>query len=215
MPGEVALLIALHACAIAACAQSRDRIVSEWPEIATSGARLNNLLMGTGIRNTPHWFSLRLLLVASCCFQLACGTFSSVEGIVQEEGFVVRDAAPGARWVGDRLVVMVSEEDGQSLRVVTLSLPNADTLPENTPIEIADEDSGMPFVDVAWGDLDVQYRSDGARILSTIDTQFQQGVRGVLTLQRIDGVLHGTFEVVLRDRGFLEGSFWLESLPTR
>ena len=168
--------------------------------------------MRTGTQNIPG-FSLRLLLVASFAFQLACGTFSSVEGIVQEEGFVVRDASPGARWVGDRLVVMVSEEDGQTLRVVTLSLPEAGNLPVGTPIAISGEKSGQPFVDVAWGDLDVQHRSDGARILSTIDTQFQHGTEGFLTLQREETSLHGTFEVTLGDGGYLEGAFWLDRIP--
>lgn len=189
--------------------------VSLRPVIATTGMRLNNRMMRTGTWKTPYWFSLRLLLVAACVLQLACGTFSSVEGIVQEEGFVVRDASPGARWVGERLVVMVSEEDGQTLRVVTLSLPEADSLPTDTPIAISEEKSGQPFVDVAWGDLDVQVRSDGARILSTIDTKFQHGTEGILTLQREDGNLHGNFEVTLRDGGYLEGAFWLEQVPAR
>lgn len=197
------------------CARNRVVHVSLWPVIATTGTRLNNIVMKTGLWTHPHWFSAGLLLVASMCCQLACGTFSSVEGIVQEEGFIVRDASPGARWVGDRLVVMVSEEDGQTLRVVSLSLPNAESLPDNTPIDISVEDSGQPFVDVAWGELDVQRRSDGARILSTIDTKFRYGVQGALTLQRADGVLSGNFEVTLSDGGFLEGSFWLEQLPPK
>lgn len=140
---------------------------------------------------------------------VACNTPGFVDGVVQQEGFFVRDAAPAARWSKERLVVVLSEEDGETLRVVSLHLPDAEDLPFDTPIAL--EGVAGPYLEVAWGALEVFHRADGARILSTTDTRFDRAVSGDLVLRRVAGELEGSFSVRLVDGGFLEGGFLVDA----
>ena len=155
------------------------------------------------------WFAPRLFLAAALtCVATACGAPGQVEGVVERQGFWVHDTAPASRWSSDgRLVVMLSEDDGQTLRVVSLQLLRAQELPEGKPIQIGPKDSGLPYLDVAQGELEVSLRSDGARILSTKDTRYSRATRGTVEIRWLDGDLQGTFHVELDDGGYLDGSF--------
>lgn len=154
------------------------------------------------------WSPARLFAAAALLLtSVACSSPGFVEGVVEHEGFFVRDPGPVSRWASDRLVVVLSEQDGGTLRVVSLFLLDAAKLPEGEPIELGAKDSGLPYLDVSWGALDVTERSDGVRVLSTTDTEYAHAESGTIELAWLDGELQGTFHVALSDGGHLDGTF--------
>jgi hypothetical protein len=105
--------------------------------------------------------------------------------------------------------IVLNEEDGELLRVVTLEVSELDTLPLGKKVAFGD-DEGAPKVSVSQGDLVVIERSDGARIVSSENNTFYDVTSGTLTVYDRDELVNGEFTLEFADGGHLEGSF---SLP--
>lgn len=147
------------------------------------------------------------LAIAGLILASACGAPGMVEGVVWEKGFFVRDMQPAARFAKEQLLVVVSEEDGTELRVVSLYVPEELLAQRGEPLSLGPRGSGLPALKVAWGDLVTMDRSDGVRVLSTSDTRYAEATSGTVELVWEDGTLSGTFHATLEDGGYVDGSF--------
>lgn len=138
-----------------------------------------------------------------------------VEGVVDESAFLLRDNAPVARWSHDQeLMVVLSETDESALRVVTLHVPEVMDTEGVSSIRFLDTQPGAPRIDVAFGPLEVTYRSDGTRIVSTATPRFIAVQDGDLQVERVGEALLGEFRGQLVDGGWLTGSFVVD-LPAQ
>ena len=140
-----------------------------------------------------------------------CSAPALVQGVVASEDYVIMDNNPALRLIGNQMHVVLSEEDGETLRVLTLEVPDTSVVPLGETVELgAENDDGKPNVTVSQGVLVETFRSDGARILSSEANTFYEVQSGTLTIHDIDETVNGEFSVELADGGHLEGSF---SLP--
>jgi hypothetical protein len=150
-----------------------------------------------------------LAVAASALLASACASPGVVDGVVEEQDFSIRDDAPELRpQPDDGLIVVLSEEVGSTLRVVSLTLPDPSSL-DGTAAISARDDADIKL-SVAQGDLVEQVRSDGVRVLSTDNTRFTDVAEGQVTVEVVDGLLLGSLEAQLEDGGWLEGSFAAE-----
>jgi hypothetical protein len=155
-------------------------------------------------------------VAAAMCLTQACAVPAEVEGIVRGEEFVVRDPRPAAKATaaGRDAYLVLSQNDGETLRTVTVRLPNIASLPLEQDIAVGtgvDDDADAPFVQVAEGELEVTTRADGAEILSATDPTFAQSVTGTLRLTSKDGEIAGTFAIDLDDGGWLDATFVVDA----
>jgi hypothetical protein len=157
------------------------------------------------ISSTPVLLTFAALLVT------ACSPAGFVEGVVYDETYQIRDDRPAARESrADTILVVLSEEDGERFRAVTIEFPgykNAE-LGQATPIAVGGEDG--PIVRASNGELVVDMRRDGVRILSSKNDTFADIVSGHVILDSIDDVLAGSFEAKLESGGYIRGTFAIE-----
>ena len=148
--------------------------------------------------------SLLVLLLS-----VGCSAPAWVQGVVNDSDFAVTDAAPVSRvdTRNDEINVVISEEDADQLRLVTFTLCDASQLVVGKTYPIGTEEDGRTFLRVSQGDLDISYRSDGARIVSSVNNVFTGSVSGSVTIDSLDGVIAGTFSAELSDGGHVEGQF--------
>ena len=143
----------------------------------------------------------------------ACGAPGSVEGVVRSEAFSILDQEPAFRADGDdgRLVLTIKEETADRLSVVTLIVPEMAGVQVGDELEVAIRGQGDGYLTVSDGDLVVTERGDGARILSTENTEHADAVSGTLVFSSIGDPFAGDFEVDLNDGGNLRGTFMAEA----
>jgi hypothetical protein len=153
---------------------------------------------------TARFFASAVLVLA---LGTACSAPGFVEGVVEEEGFVIRDDSPEVRTQHEGNLVVLSQEDGATLRLVKVFLPPLEGLAIGEEITLGDREAGEPSVGVAQGDLEEMFRSDGVRVLNTSNTRSQNALEGTLTLHEEQGELFGTFHAELEGGGYLDGSF--------
>ena len=153
-----------------------------------------------------------LALVALAIGGVACGPATVVDGVVEDTDFAIMDDRPAYHYdtSDDWVLLSMAEEDGETLRVVSLVVPDAKAIVLDEPMPIGTEESGLASVDVSIGDLLVRERSDGARILSTTDNRRTESVSGTVTFTSVDPYV-GTFEAELEDGGHVGGSFVIET----
>ena len=151
----------------------------------------------------------QLAMVLGMALATGCSAPAIVQGIVASQDYVIQDNNPSLRLVGGQMHVVLNEEDGDLLRVVTLEVSNLDTLPLGEEVAFGD-DEDAPSVSVSQGDLVVIERADGARIVSSENNTFYDVTSGTLTVHDRDELVNGEFTLELADGGHLEGSF---SLP--
>jgi len=158
----------------------------------------------TGIANKKKMclLSLALSLLAST----GCGFDAYIEGIAYDNDFSVRDQNPAKRLTNTSgVTIIMSEEGNDQLRVVSLTI--GDHLLSESQVDLGPKDKNMPFITVAEGELVEMVRSDGVRVVNTLDPVFVDGGEGILDLERDEEDLFGTFEVNLKDGGHLDGTF--------
>ena len=147
---------------------------------------------------------LRLCTVALIAFTAACGPQTFVEIDTASEGsFTVADPAPTVRPYLDGAIVVLSEEQGEQLALVTIELPEINTLQEGEAVDI--EDAGIAMV-ASRGDLEVIEREDGTRVINSQDARRFSATSGTFTLDQ-RAPLAGSFVVELEDGGLLSGTF--------
>lgn len=154
---------------------------------------------------TQMWKALPVLALLTT----ACGTPGWVDGIVDDQPFEIRDNMPAAREASrGTMLVVLSQEDGETLRVTSIHIPRYADLELGAPVALAvDEDEG-PVLSVSEGDLEVTDRGDGARILSSTNNRITTATTGTLTLEALDDeIIAGRFEADLDGRGHVDGSF--------
>lgn len=152
--------------------------------------------------------AVAVLAVAS-----ACGAPATVEGVFASDTFRLESERPLAKPTGSGrdMVVVLSQVDGETLRTVTLHIPNIAERTLGEPIAVSEGGYGDDRVslEAAVGDLLVETRSDGAQIISSTNNVFAASTSGTFTLDArdADGTIAGSFSIDLDDGGFLEGSF--------
>lgn len=144
---------------------------------------------------------------------VACAPAGIVEGTVNDEEIVIQDEAPiyRADQGSDRLLLVISESTDETLRVVSVTIPDATLIDSETDMPLGTEDSGHPFVRLAQGELVVSYRSDGVRVLSTKDTEIIESRSGYLRFTSEAEPYAGSFSAVLETGDHLTGNFLIES----
>jgi hypothetical protein len=158
-----------------------------------------------GLCQKPPLFLAAALLAVLAS---ACGVPGLVEGIVEQQGFTIRDEQPQLRpQGGDAVILVLSQEVRDMLRVVSLHLPELAALPAGESAPIEGRDLGRVWLQVAQGTLQSEIRSDGVRVVSTHNARFVLATGGDVSLARVDGLLLGSFRAELEDGGWLEGSF--------
>jgi hypothetical protein len=138
-----------------------------------------------------------------------CSAPAFVQGVVASEDYVIQDNNPSMRVAAGEMHVVLNEEDGDQLRVLTLEVSDLDAYPLGEEVAFG-SDENAPAVTVSQGDLQVIERADGARIVSSENNVFHEVVSGTLTIHDRDELVNGEFTLELADGGHLEGSF---SLP--
>lgn len=142
---------------------------------------------------------------------VGCAVPAEVEGIVRGEQFQVRDPRPASKATsaGRDAYLVLSENDGATLRTVTVRLPDIATMPVGEDVSVGprENDQGLPHVEVSEGALVKETRGDGALILSAADPQFATSTGGTLRLDEKGEDLAGSFRVDLDEGGWLDGVF--------
>lgn len=137
-----------------------------------------------------------------------CSAPGLVEGVVFTEDFQIADPSPALRAAGDSFQIILSEEDGVSLRLVNLQVPEVSTVELGEKVELFPYGTdGQPTLRLSQGELDVTERSDGARILSSHSNRFAEITSGTLILYERGESYTGTFTAALEDGGYIDGSF--------
>jgi hypothetical protein len=146
---------------------------------------------------------ITILFAALTMLTAACGPQAFVEIDTRSEGtFTVADPAPAVRAMQDGVFVVLAEEQGDELALVTVEVADLADLVVGEPVDIAD--AGIA-IEASRGELEVIERSDGARIVNSRNPRSFPATGGVFTLDSLDP-LAGTFEVELED-GMLTGTF--------
>jgi hypothetical protein len=134
----------------------------------------------------------------------ACGPQAFVEVDTAAEGsFTVADPAPAVRALQAGVFVVLAEEQGDELALVTVEVTDLAALEVGQTVQIAE--AGIA-IEASRGDLEVIERSDGARIVNSQNTRSFPATGGVFTLDSVEP-LAGTFAVELKDGGMLSGTF--------
>ena len=135
-----------------------------------------------------------------------------VEGVALNEDYRVQDQAPATRVTSDeKLIIIIAEEDGVDLRVVTVTLPEFAAFPLGQEVVIGAKGSGAPYLKASVGELDDFTRNDGVHVLNSKNTRFSEALQGTLFLDEENGELIGSFSADMEDGGHLEGSFIVAS----
>ena len=142
------------------------------------------------------------LFAALAVLTAACGPQAMIDVQTSEGTFTVSDAAPSARAVGDGLFVLVAEEQGDELALVTIQFADLSLLTVGEPVDILEV--GVA-IEASRGDLEVIERNDGARIVNSQNTHYYPATAGTFTLDSLNP-LAGSFAVDL-ESGALSGSF--------
>lgn len=150
----------------------------------------------------------QLATVISIAVLTGCSAPAMVEGVVASQDYVIQDNNPSLRVAAGQMHIVLNEEDGDQLRVVTLEVSDIDALPLGEQVAFGNDDSA-PQATVSQGDLQVIERSDGARIVSSENNTFYDVTAGTLTIYDRDELINGEFTLELTDGGHLEGSFSL------
>lgn len=154
-----------------------------------------------------------LVALAALAVASACSAPATVEGVFASDAFRLESQDPLTKPTasGRDMVVVLSQADSETLRTVTMLLPQIAGLPLGETLDVGTGDFGddRPSLEVAQGDLLVETRSDGVDIISSTNNVFANATGGSFTLddRSADGTLAGSFSVDLDDGGFLEGSF--------
>jgi hypothetical protein len=141
---------------------------------------------------------------------IGCSAPASVNGVVRGDGFTLTCDNPLTKPVaaGRDRVVVLAEQDAETLRTVQLTFPSANSLPLNAPIVVGPDGGTQPSLDVMVGKLDVETRSDGVQIISSDNPTTSTSTRGTVTLTELDDAgAAGHFRVNLDDGGYVEGDF--------
>ena len=145
---------------------------------------------------------------------VGCAVPAEVEGIVRGEAFQVRDPRPASKATaaGRDAYLVLSENDGETLRTVTVRLPEIAAMPVGEDVDVGarENQDGLPHVEVAEGALVTEQRADGAEILSAADPRFATSVGGTIRLDEKGRDLVGSFHVLLDDGdvgGYVDGVF--------
>lgn len=152
-----------------------------------------------------------LAILAVSALSTACGAPGLVDGVVRASDFSIRDNEPAVRShpaLNDFHIVL-SEEENNTLKVVTVDVDDLTLLPVGEPIHLVSalsRDEG-PTMAVSTGDLVVTMRSDGVRMLSSENTIYADVTDGTLVLHEVSDRVIGSFTAELDDGGYLEGSF--------
>lgn len=148
-----------------------------------------------------------------CLVGVACGPAGVVEGTVNDKEIVIQDNAPIYRADSDsnRLLLVISESTEDILSVVSVTIPDASLIEIETDLQLGTEESGQPFVRLAQGDLVVNYRSDGVRVLSTENTEIFESRSGYLRFSSASDPYAGEFYTVLENGDEIRGTFHIES----
>jgi hypothetical protein len=146
-------------------------------------------------------------LVASV-FAVGCGAPGTVEGIFDQADFSLRTNDPLARASGSDgdVVVVLAEQDGETLRTVTVSLPRAEHMPRQKAVEVGPE-ATQPSIEVTVGRLTREDRGDGVEVISSEDATRAQSTGGTVTIEDLAPDVAGTFSIELDDGGHLDGVF--------
>ena len=145
-----------------------------------------------------------LAIAALMMLASACGPQTFVEINTASEGsFTVADPAPTVRPYQDGVMVVLTEEQEEQLAVVTIELPDVDSLEQGEVVNI--DDTGITIT-ASRGDLEVINRADGSRVVNSRDARSFTATAGTFTLDSREP-LAGTFEVELEDGGMLVGAF--------
>ncbi len=138
----------------------------------------------------------------------ACGAPAFVEGVAYDRDFTIRDDQPDLRpQHDDAALVVLAEQEWDTLRVVSLHVPAFSELSDEQELEIDVREEGGAWVEVAQGPVEESVRSDGVTVLNTLTPRFVNGAGGSVLLHKVDGELFGALEVELEDGGWLQGSF--------
>ncbi len=151
-------------------------------------------------------FALGIVAVAS----IGCAVPASVDGVVQGDGFSLRCTSPLSKpnASGRDTVVVLAEQDSETLRTVTVTLHAVADMPLGTPVAVGTGDDGLSSVQVAYGDKVVETRKDGVELVSSVNNVFSGSVGGTVILdERTPDEISGHFRVDLDDGGYLEGVF--------
>lgn len=156
---------------------------------------------------TDRFFSvLAVLLLAS-----ACDAPAFIQGVVEDSQFTIRDDRPELRPQNDdSALVVLAQKEWDTLRVVTVRVPEFDMLGDETVLSLGTREEGGAWLEVAQGPIDESVRSDGVKVLNTLTPRFVTGVGGTVVITRVGERLLGTLEAELEDGGWLEGSFAID-----
>jgi hypothetical protein len=154
-----------------------------------------------------------LAALAGLLISIGCAPPSYVEGTVNQEEIQILDDAAMYRADQDnkRLLLVISEDKNETLRVASITIPDVSVIDIETDIDIGTESANLPFIRLAQGELVVSYREDGVRILSTRDTEIFESISGTLHFSSLQNAYSGHFQADLENGGQLEGSFHIEA----
>ena len=160
---------------------------------------------------------LATLIGVSASLAVGCAAPGSVEGVVRHDGFTLRADHPLTKPIAsgrDRIVVL-AEQDSETLRTLQLTLPDAATLPLGKAVSIGrapEFGSGQqPSLQVSVGAVEIETRSDGVEVISATDATTSSSVRGSITLTELDDAgIAGSFHADLDDGGYVDGEFVAE-----
>ena len=156
---------------------------------------------------------LTLLTLATTVALAGCAVPGSVDGIFHSDPFTLRATSPLTKPTAsgrDRLVVL-AENDSETLSTVSLHLVGFDEMPVNEAVDVgtgafADHRSSIEVV-VGEGAV-VDTRADGVELLSSKDPVRSASTGGRITItEKTAQQTSGEFHVKLDDGGYLDGVF--------
>lgn len=141
----------------------------------------------------------------------ACSPKGFVEGVVFDQEFTIRDDQPAARESrADTIYIVLSQEDGDRFRTVTIEVEGYESVELGAPIAISVDDAPGAEVKAADGELVVDELSDGRRLVSSKNAVFADIVSGTVVLDSVDDVLAGSLDAELASGGYIRGNFVIE-----
>ena len=151
---------------------------------------------------------LWVALVISGCM----GEDNLVEGELVAEPFIVSDENPAFQMSAKdgHLMVSLSQENGDSVSMVLIQVPNYSEQPLRTPIRVGtgmESDRERPWTEVSRGKKEISYRSDGARILAMEVTDYARSHAGTVEFYENRDEIRGFVDVQLDEGGYLQGVF--------
>jgi hypothetical protein len=165
-------------------------------------------------KNTVNKFTFAgvCAVFALTCFSGCMTTDNLVEGQLVAEHFMIEDANPAFQMNSKdgHVMVSLSQENGDSVSMVLIQIPNYESLPLRTPIHVGtgmDSDRERPWTEVSRGLKEITYRSDGARILAMEVNDFARSHSGTVELYENRDEIRGFVDVQLDEGGYLQGVF--------